>query len=176
MLKILGVGLSRTGTRSLAAALERLGYKTVHWAPERLRDTIDGLTQYPEVFKYDDVDAAVDIPAAYFWRELDRAYPGLKFILTVRERTSWLTSVAKHYGRAEPDHNLQALVYGSTRVIPWLYWQRYTAHVNALMKHFGPERLLVMNILAGQGWEVLCPFLDQPIPSEPFPHRTDGLS
>lgn len=176
MLKVLGVGLSRTGTRSLGEALEQLGYKTVHWAPERLRDTIDGNTQFPEVWKYDDVDAAVDIPAAYFWQDLDKAYPGLKFILTVRERESWLASVAKHYGRiADPDPNLQAMVYGSTKVIPWLYWRRYCEHERKLMKTFGPDRLLVMNIIEGQGWDVLCPFLGKPIPDTPFPHKTDGL-
>ena len=176
MLKILGVGLSRTGTRSLAEALRILGYNTLHWAPERLRDTVDGNTAKPEVRKYDDVDAVVDIPAAYFWRELDREYPGLKFILTVRERDSWLESVAKHYARIGPvDPNLQAMVYGSTKVIPWLYWRHYVTHTGTLMKTFGPDRLLVMDILQDPSWQRLCWFLNKPIPDVPFPHKTDAL-
>ncbi len=33
-----------------------------------------------------------------------------------------------------------------------------------------PDDLLVMNICDGDGWEVLCPFLDKPIPAVSFPH------
>ena len=174
MLKILGVGLSRTGTRSLAAALHQLGYKTIHWAPERLRDTVDGRTIYPEVHKYDDVDAVVDIPAAYFWREIGHAYKNLKYILTVRDRESWLASMSKHYNRVKGiDPNLQALVYGSTTITPWLYWQRYCDHTNLLMRSLRPEQLLVLNLFQGGGWPELCGFLDRPIPETPFPHIRD---
>jgi hypothetical protein len=34
-----------------------------------------------------------------------------------------------------------------------------------------PDDLLVMNICAGEGWEILCPFLDCGIPKIPFPHK-----
>ncbi|HEX8335676.1 MAG TPA: sulfotransferase [Pyrinomonadaceae bacterium] len=33
------------------------------------------------------------------------------------------------------------------------------------------RRLLVMDITAGDGWEVLCPFLGVEIPDRPFPHE-----
>jgi hypothetical protein len=38
-----------------------------------------------------------------------------------------------------------------------------------------PQRLLVLDICAGEGWEKLCPFLGRPVPRQPFPwdHRTD---
>ena len=32
------------------------------------------------------------------------------------------------------------------------------------------DRLLVIDIVGGDGWEQLCPFLGVPIPEEPFPH------
>ena len=38
------------------------------------------------------------------------------------------------------------------------------------------QLLLEMDIIAGDGWEVLCPFLEVSIPAEPFPYlnkRTD---
>jgi hypothetical protein len=33
------------------------------------------------------------------------------------------------------------------------------------------HRLLVMNIIEGDGWDKLCPFLGTKIPSLPFPHE-----
>jgi hypothetical protein len=33
-----------------------------------------------------------------------------------------------------------------------------------------PESLLVMDISAGDGWDVLCPFVGAPPPAVPFPH------
>ena len=78
--KVLGVGLSKTGTSSLSAALTILGYRTVHYPPlDRLRELLD------------DSDAATDTPVACSFRELDRQYPGSRFILTVRDPDSWLS-------------------------------------------------------------------------------------
>ena len=34
-----------------------------------------------------------------------------------------------------------------------------------------PNDLLVMNICDGEGWEVLCPFLNKPIPNVIFPKK-----
>ena len=33
------------------------------------------------------------------------------------------------------------------------------------------DRLLVMDIIAGDGWDKLCPFLGKPVPEAAFPHR-----
>ncbi len=41
-MKVLGVGLSRTGTLSLHAALEILGLKSLHYDTVRLNDVLDG--------------------------------------------------------------------------------------------------------------------------------------
>ncbi len=32
-----------------------------------------------------------------------------------------------------------------------------------------PDKLLIMNVVAGDGWETLCPFLNKSIPDIPFP-------
>ena len=55
-MKYLCAGLSRTGTLSLHKAMEILGYKSLHWEPERLRDVIMGENQLPDWRRYDDVD------------------------------------------------------------------------------------------------------------------------
>src|SRR4029079_3714264 len=83
-MKIIGVGISKTGTSSLAAALTELGYRCVHgWPP----------------WKLEHAKALVDVNAACRFRELDVMYPGSKFILTVRQREPWLESCRKHWER-----------------------------------------------------------------------------
>ena len=37
------------------------------------------------------------------------------------------------------------------------------------------ERLLVMDITAGDGWDKLCAFLDLAARDEPFPHEHRGM-
>ena len=78
--KIFGIGLSKTGTTSLARALEILGYKT--------RDYL-GVTRYSsgdlssiDLDEIETNDAFTDTPVPSFYRELDSRYPGSKFILT----------------------------------------------------------------------------------------------
>ena len=83
-MKILGLGLSKTGTSSLAAALNVLGFSCVHSA-------------YPHLLEQ--ADAMLDTGAAVRFRELDVMYPGSKFILTIRDRDSWLDSCRRHWAR-----------------------------------------------------------------------------
>ena len=65
-MKILGVGLSRTGTMSLTIALHKLGFRAIHYDRVRLNDILDGSSRNPDFRRYDDVDAVLDIPSAYF--------------------------------------------------------------------------------------------------------------
>lgn len=178
-MKILGVGLSRTGTTSLAKALTILGFKTLHWSPERLRHVIlDGVDRFN---CYDDVEAVTDIPAAYFYKELKATYPNCKLILTERDISSWFKSVQHHYQVRIPTkfnkrHNetyqleadlTQQMVYGSNKVNEFLYKKRYVEH-NAEVLRLFPETL-ILNIVGGDGWEKLCPYLEVNVPNLPFP-------
>jgi sulfotransferase family protein len=78
-----GIGLTRTGTKSLNTALEILGYKSRHWPTTRS-------------LLYGELSAATDESVAAVYKYLDFAFPDSKFILTEREETSWLASTAKH--------------------------------------------------------------------------------
>jgi hypothetical protein len=48
----------------------------------------------------------------------------------------------------------------------------YQNHNRQIRDYFSgqPDRLLVMNVSAGDGWEKLCPFLAAEPPGKPFPH------
>ncbi len=45
----------------------------------------------------DQVHSLTDFPVPLIYKRLDRGYPDSKFILTVRDTESWLTSVEKHF-------------------------------------------------------------------------------
>lgn len=51
-----------------------------------------------------------------------------------------------------------------------LYKSRYLEFNQRILATIPADQLLVMNITAGDGWSVLCPFLPKPIP--PAPSRT----
>ena len=182
-MKILGVGLSKTGTTSLNEALKILGLNSLHWEPERLREVLDGSDSKPDFRYYDDVDAVTDLPAAYFYDELLEAYPETKCILTIRDETDWWKSIEAYFNKTYPAKSLEEdflgcrernYIYGSTTAYEFLYRKKYREHNERVISKVPSHQLLVMNIIAGDGWETLCPFLDVPTPSVPFPHINKG--
>lgn len=96
-MKVIGAGFGRTGTRSLQAALERLGFgpcyhmSTVIAEPYRIRQWLDGVP-WEEMFA--GFQSAVDWPAAAYWKELAAHYPEAKVVLTVRDPAQWYESVS----------------------------------------------------------------------------------
>ncbi len=129
-LKYLGVGLSKTGTTSLCKAMTRLGFKSLHWEPRRLDSVVLGKDNHPDFRKYEDCDFICDIPHAYFYREIGQAYPGLKFILTVRDEDVWFQSMLKHFknsSRDDAEKALHRIVYGGDvdHLTEFLYKKRF---------------------------------------------------
>ena len=62
-------------------------------------------------------------------------------------------------------------VYGSTIALEYLYKKRYLDHNEGVLREVPAERLLVMDLTAGDSWEKLCGFLGLPVPDAPFPHE-----
>lgn len=179
-MKILGVGLSKTGTSSLHRALGLLGLRSLHYDDARLNDVVHGTAARPDFRRYDDVDAVLDIPAAHFFVELTAAYPDCRCILTERNEDDWWRSVHHHFNvrrpiRTRADHpfkwDLRCLVYCSADAREAEYRRRYRAH-NARVRQCVPaSRLLVMDISGGDGWDPLCRFLAAAVPDAAFPHQ-----
>ena len=100
-LELIGAGLGRTGTLSLKAALERIGYGPCYHmievlaAPERGRHWLEqaqsGSHDWDAIFN--GYRATVDWPAAAFWRELAERYPDAKVLLSLRDADRWYDSV-----------------------------------------------------------------------------------
>lgn len=167
MNKIFGIGLGRTGTNSLYKAVKKLGFTAVHNPKD-----FNHLSQ----FQF----ASDGIPPIHY-QFLDKRFPGYKFILTVRDLTSWLRSASAWDGRTKPGpYRRQAsryALYKSWYYDEYSFMQGYYEHCAKVLAYFKDRRedLLIMNIANGEGWEKLCPFLEKDIPDIPFPHthRTD---
>ncbi|MFE7120906.1 sulfotransferase, partial [Streptomyces sp. NPDC057654] len=90
--KVFGLGLTRTGTRSLRSALHLLGYDVAHYPIDRA--SLDALARgdgrFPLLKHY---DGLADVAAVPCFRELDALHRGAKFVLTVRDKASWLASL-----------------------------------------------------------------------------------
>ena len=190
--KVFGIGLSRTGTRSLTSALQVLGYDTSHYPIDE--DTYTELSngQY-DLTLLKDHDGLTDITTVPFYPQLDKAYPGSKFILTVREKEGWLRSCQNHWFNRpafkktdDPDDEvhllmrqfLRSAVFGTYAFVPDRFVWVYDQHVKQVKEYFKdrPDDLLIIDICSGEGFEKLAPFLGREEPIEPFPHKGSVLS
>lgn len=180
--KVFGIGFHKTGTTSLGAALEALGYKTCDGAGA-LRQAL-GHSELMRLLREQQLepimrvaegyDGFTDTPWFMLFRDLDRRFPGSKFILTVRYDRRWIESAVRYFGRTESD--LRTWIYGAGRPAGneprWL--ARYREHIDQVTAHFRgrPDDLLVVDWEQGGGWEDLGKFLGRTPPSRPFPHLT----
>lgn len=101
-LKVIGAGFGRTGTLSLKAALEELGFApcyhmtevfshpqhVAYWSAAAEGQPVN----WKELLK--NYQASVDWPACDFYAELMRTYPDAKVLLTVRDPERWYESVS----------------------------------------------------------------------------------
>ncbi len=181
--RIFGIGLHKTATNSLHAALQILGYDSVHWpsgswANAVLRDMI----RFGKSRVLERHYAASDLPVAIFYEQLDRAYPNSKFILTVRDDENWLNSVRRHWSYAHNryrwewdawpvSNKIHKLVYGQTTFDADVMLKRYRRHNEGVRDYFAgrPRDLLTMNMDHGAGWKALCGFLGKAAPEGEYP-------
>lgn len=185
--KVFGVGLSKTGTSSLTEALERLGVPAIHYPYDaRTHDELRrGDYRLSILERY---QAVLDIPVAPFYAQLDAAWPGAKFILTVREREAWLRSAETHWRllmqwwERFPDFKrfhefISACTYGSIGFSRERFGWVYDTHLRNVREHFAgrADDFLEIDICGGAGWERLCPFLGMEAPEEPFPHANEWM-
>ena len=179
--KIFGIGLGKTGTTSLTKAMVILGFTPA----------VHGVKYIDELRN---VKFAADIFVAARWHFLAYAYPKAKFILTDRDTESWLDSTRRHYESTQrrsmegipTEYGLKIplrtaesrwLLYRTTTFDSERFKNTIDSHrlVAQIFFESQPERFLIMNIINGDGWEKLCPFLDIPVPEVPFPYKNRRL-
>jgi hypothetical protein len=188
-LRVIGAGVGRTGTESLKFGLERLlGGPCYHMMEVfgRLGDipvwrgALEGRdTDWDGLFA--GYVAAVDWPAAAFWRELSAAYPDALVVLSVRDVDAWWTSASNTiFSAAVAERPADSPIPAgwphdliSARFTPG--WQdeaqakaAYVEHNDAVRAGVPAGRLLEWT--PGDGWEPICAALGLAVPDEPFPH------
>lgn len=182
--RIFGIGMHKTGTVSLNTALGMLGLDSAHWlGPWWARDIYDQVMSGNGRSNTLERSYAVsDLPLPLIFREIDRAYPGSKFILTMRNEADWLRSVETHWSGANEWHgtwkrdcftnHCHSLLYGRASFDRETMLTRYWRHNFEVMEHFKdrPDDLLVLNIDSKLKWPPLCHFLRFPVPDVPYPH------
>ena len=193
-LKIIGAGVGRTGTYSLRSALNELGLgpthhmeEVIHHMPVQLslwQAALNGNQDWAAIYK--SYQSAVDWPTAGFHREIAKAYPDAKFILTVRSPESWAESFSAIIytlleGRDKAPPKMHPWIDWGTGVIAKTGFPRgldktalakaFVEHNEAVKELIPAKNLLVYEVK--QGWEPLCKFLGVPVPTSEFP-KTNG--
>ncbi len=188
--RIFGIGLSRTGTMSLAQALGLLGYRSHHFPQdevtrEQILAYLSSGADRLRLSVLERLDALTDTPVCASYEGLDAAYPGSKFILTLRDKQSWLESCRAYwassvdaYLAARPNDPLPAYlipihakIYGTATFDRERFSRAYDDYHARVRRHFSdrPADLLELNVVAGEGWDALCGFLGLPRPRAEFP-------
>jgi hypothetical protein len=185
--RIFGIGMHKTATTSLHAALKTLRYDSVHWRSSKwskmILDEVRATGgKSPTI---EDHYATSDLPLQLIYKELDRAYPGSKFILTTRDEHKWVKSVENHWRRHDGflgakkgsdrfSRLLHEEIYGQADFDRELFLSRYRRHNAEVREYFKsrPNDLLVMDMeIPTVGWLELCGFLRQPMPDMPYPRE-----
>ncbi len=97
--KVLGIGFHKTGTTSLARALEHLAYRVA--GPNGVRDPNIGENVYRMAYALvEEYDAFHDNPWPVLYGQLDRGYPGSRFIIPLRPTDASIESVVRHFGES----------------------------------------------------------------------------
>ena len=197
-LQVIGAGLPRTGTSSLKAALEILGFGPCHHMSELLNKP-DRYTEFLQAYDGDMVDfftlmkgygSTVDAPTADFYKEIHQAYPKAKIVLTVRDsHEKWYESFTNTIGPLITDHILIFALYPirSLRLQciiarkiqkKWIAEyggmgpQVHRQHNARVISENKEHDLLVFNVK--EGWGPLCKFLEVEVPRDvPFPNVND---
>jgi len=183
--RVFGIGMHKTATTSLHKAFKILGLDSAHWKSAHWAKAIyDQMLTSGRSRTLEEYYALTDLPITLLYKELDKAYPGSKFILTTRNEQAWLNSVRKHWSTEHNEfrsgwdndpftHRVHKALYGMKNFHPDTFIARYRRH-NAEVREYFKDRpldLLLMNMEEGDKyhWFRICDFLDKPVPSVDYP-------
>ena len=188
------IGLSRTGTTSIACALDAVGLSAYH-SCFKMVTLANGkpLLNRRWAAAY---DAHSDFCPALVFRELASEFPAARFVLTTRRGggAAWGASMVRFTQTNRKNHFLlryhptaraffDAMYGHGWHALSASEWAAlYDRHLESVRAFFtegdaaaSPHRLLEMDITSGDGWDVLLPFLQidaaEAVRGRPFPHR-----
>ncbi len=166
--KILGVGLNKTGTKTLRSYFREWGLRHRTYDLDAFhrwrRGEIEALLDEME-----DFDSFEDWPWPLMYREIDERFPDARFVLTVRrDADTWYRSLCKMAVRIGPMRDFEPHIYGYA--MPHGHRDEhvaiYHAHNEAVEAHFRdrPGKLLRICWEEGDDGRRLADFLGLPHP------------
>ena len=172
-MKIVGIGLNKTGTKTLGECLRH--WQLMHKSFDAQAFELWRQKDYPALLRIvDEYESFEDWPWPLIYQEIDLAYPDSKFILTKRKSPKvWFQSLCKHADRTGPTI-FRKYVYGYEMPHPYKdqHIQFYNNHLTSVRAYFRsrPESFIEVCWEDGDGWQALATFLGFATPLIPFPH------
>jgi len=200
-MKVLLLGMSRTGTMFLYTAMKDLGFRPYHMLEafqrpsdfqywnEALRAKFHGVRKPYGRAEFDKLlgehDAISDMPACLFIDELTTAYPDAKIVVTTRDVDRWFQSMNKTLFHVLYWPSWKILRHLDTELIgPWhtclsLLCERFPAEhpkeaKTAFLDHYAHIRNLgktVLELTTPYEYKPLCEFLGVDIPLDVNGHE-----
>ena len=189
-LEIIGAGFGRTGTYSLKAALELLGFGPCHHMSEVVgnaaqiqawSEVANGRPDFDRIFA--GYRAAVDFPVSAYWPDVLNTRPDARIILSYRAPKDWYGSFSQTILPLILDREAWP-----QNAIPWFEMMekviigkalRGQTDRDGILRAYRDNEVAVRNLEAEgralvfsvrDGWEPLCRFLGTAVPDEPFPN------
>ena len=196
---VFNIGFYKSGTCSLAAALNMLGIPTLHWEHEgrkvytTLHETIEKNKQNNRKLFYgldNTYQGFSDFKGERYFRELYAQYPNSKFILTIRPLEDWLRSVERWESKRllhkklataikrndvkKAKHYRNQLKTSFNKKVKIRHYRRYKKEIRKFFKD-KPDQFLELRICEGEGWPELCSFLNLDQPNVDFPRKNVNI-
>lgn len=197
--KIFVIGHNKTATTSVGAAIASLGFKLGNQPTAELLIEDWARRDFRNIVKYcRTANAFQDIPFSldYTFQVMDYAFPGSKFILTVRNSSlEWYESLTRAHtilvgkNRLPSADDLKAhpyrktgwlwralkLIYGTDENSVYdktIYIKHYEAHNDMVIDYFRrrQEDLLILNAADSDAMQSLCDFLGVRASNYTMPH------
>jgi hypothetical protein len=191
---VVGPGFGRTGTTSVKAALELLGFGPCYHMQEVYEQ--GHIEAWEAVIAGAPLDcdrmftgfrSTLDWPSCSYWKQIKRANPNAKVLLTRRDPDAWFDSMERTIFpalRAEHPDPERTRWRASTRKLLFeeTFGNRFDrahvigvlrAHEQDVIASVSRDELLVFD--AADGWVPLCAFLGVEVPDLPFPHANSTV-
>lgn len=169
---IFHIGLNKTGSTSLAKALEILGYNVCDNCGELKEKILQNISKGIDPMGGCDFDAITDNIAV--WQNFEyiyRFYPDAYYIYTPRNTEDWLISREQHVIGNQQNPNYE----GSFLTVNKKAWRRLKDDYEREIASWTDQNdvnYLGLPICDGKNlWSKLCTFLGKDIPREQFPHK-----
>lgn len=196
--KVFCIGRNKTGTTSLAKALQDLGIIVAKQRPAELLIYDWSRRDFRRIIRFCyTAQAFQDIPFSlpYTFQAVDMRFPSSKFILTVRNSPEeWYASLTRFHANLFGGGNIpncndlkkalyvrQGLMFDANRIVysssnndiynKEILISHYKFHNQSVMEYFRhrPNDLLVINLAEKGAYAKFCEFIGKPCTREEFP-------